>query len=888
MSSWYKPNAQPIFKSHQFATMRRLPGTLMVKHVGQQVPLVYLNHAGKSSILSKRQMAADLSSMALTFPEMLQGAHVNYLLEGGQPTSVSLIRSPPGQKDSRRSAELLVGGVTEYNSGRGRIHFRAYEEFSFDKFEIAISGWVPKRGDPVTFIPRPAKTGKNAIQVAPLSACEDARIIDTCVNSSWEWLFWEPFLSRFLQSLSHLNQIRWITSNKEKLSRGTKSQWWRALDPDVVASPSILGGLPEHAVAEAVKDELKRVCREDPETQLAWLEERRAFAPLFSREQFSAFHSRVLWMEEYWNLLGPPEKARSLLALITTLDVGELVARLDNKICQHLVPDAEPMVLAILKESEGSGRAFPEAWQLIAETISNFASSVPDKLWTTNAIVGAIACFPEVSKLVPEKVLQAAPLLHAVGSFAAFKLSSPAPLTGSTKFDQLKPEDWLLAAVYSSAEHRFGEKVSRHFGRLTRAEDWTWQNLNTMSNYTEETRHFWADFLVRGVQPRLAELAFAEVHKSLDLGDRLEDINLRVIKTLGELSLASAFNAFRVYGRDLSEDWSDRQMSYDVKSNLYFRAKKKSVGMRGFVVEVDKEARAVNVTLPGFVFFDSSETQAAWSFIGFLDAKELAVEGRWSKRRVAPFYFSLPSRHRLAPGEFADKSILTSLCELLITARPLLDPQLGAEMLPAVIPLLVGAASSSPSHLSLVERLFCSSIETARRRLQKTDEDTPRLERVLWEGLTLMVFSSRSSGHPEGVVAEALSYAASLFENRWFPLVLPRVESRPLISRWIKDVLGPLNSCWESISCPNCDARGNSIRIEPQTISSDLATSGTLSCECGYKSNNITLLTHCHACNQYPLIIGQNEVCEMCHGLICSNRNCRRCKKTCSRSGSAW
>ena len=98
--------------------MRRLPGTLMVKHVGQQVPLVYLNHAGKSSILSKRQMAADLSSMALTFPEMLQGAHVNYLLEGGQPTSVSLIRSPPGQKDSRRSAELLVGGVTEYNSGR--------------------------------------------------------------------------------------------------------------------------------------------------------------------------------------------------------------------------------------------------------------------------------------------------------------------------------------------------------------------------------------------------------------------------------------------------------------------------------------------------------------------------------------------------------------------------------------------------------------------------------------------------------------------------------------------------------------------------------------------------------------------------------------------------
>ncbi len=51
--------------------------------------------------------------------------------------------------------------------------------------------------------------------------------------------------------------------------------------------------------------------------------------------------------------------------------------------------------------------------------------------------------------------------------------------------------------------------------------------------------------------------------------------------------------------------------------------------------------------------------------------------------------------------------------------------------------------------------------------------------------------------------------------------------------------------------------------------------------------NKVTLLTHCHKCKHYPLIIRKNSMCNKCKGLVCEWRGakdpnrCKSCKKTC-------
>jgi hypothetical protein len=165
------------------------------------------------------------------------------------------------------------------------------------------------------------------------------------------------------------------------------------------------------------------------------------------------------------------------------------------------------------------------------------------------------------------------------------------------------------------------------------------------------------------------------------------------------------------------------------------------------------------------------------------------------------------------------------------------------------------------------------------------------LEHVLWRALTEATLRACRE-HPRATVAEFLDLADSLIADRALPVHLPPIDGRPLLCRWIAEVLRPLAKNWDRIrwpGCERCGERAGTPRLQKARMTSEGTIYGRMTCE-GCRAElggKVTLLTHCHNCAHSPLIIGRNPTCTRCNGLVCEYaegglRRCKCCKRDCS------
>jgi hypothetical protein len=164
------------------------------------------------------------------------------------------------------------------------------------------------------------------------------------------------------------------------------------------------------------------------------------------------------------------------------------------------------------------------------------------------------------------------------------------------------------------------------------------------------------------------------------------------------------------------------------------------------------------------------------------------------------------------------------------------------------------------------------------------------LEYALWKALTetTLLACSKFDSVSVGNLLERID---ELIQSRALPIRLPQISSsetgdrRPILSIWIDQVLRPLIQHWDQISCPQCgaSARGpGTVQLQITRMTSECTIFGRMKCRrCGSCNEDTTILTHCHHCGHFPLIIGKNQVCpnSNCNGLRCDN--CGACKKTC-------
>jgi hypothetical protein len=164
------------------------------------------------------------------------------------------------------------------------------------------------------------------------------------------------------------------------------------------------------------------------------------------------------------------------------------------------------------------------------------------------------------------------------------------------------------------------------------------------------------------------------------------------------------------------------------------------------------------------------------------------------------------------------------------------------------------------------------------------------LEHAIWTALTKATLEACSKCE-QGAVDVSLELAEELIASRAFPVRLPRIEGKPILSRWIDHILKPLVEHWDLIRCPAC--RGSStgpgkIRLGVTYMTSEGTVYGQMTCgHCGHAADDVTLLTHCYKCGHYPLIIGKNNLCPDCKGLACewprqgTGTACGCCKRDC-------
>lgn len=181
----------------------------------------------------------------------------------------------------------------------------------------------------------------------------------------------------------------------------------------------------------------------------------------------------------------------------------------------------------------------------------------------------------------------------------------------TTAFEQLAPNDLELAVQYS------GRPIVRSaFDGLTN------KTLQNLSRQLKDDRAF-RTFLVEGIQPRIAELAFSTHFSTLTgLADaQLQDENLVALQNHGSLP---------------RDDFTCAGRQFDVKCNLYFSSHAGQRGLRGF--QVNLTHRDPRSELAAFVFTNAGINHATWTFVGF------AVEGEIpeGQERASPFQFSMP------------------------------------------------------------------------------------------------------------------------------------------------------------------------------------------------------------------------------------------------------
>lgn len=397
-------------------------------------------------------------------------------------------------------------------------------------------------------------------------------------------------------------------------------------------------------------------------------------------------------------------------------------------------------------------------------------------------------------------------------------------------------------------------------------------------------------FMVAGVQPRIAELEFRRVARSvLALQGPLLDLNLEV----------DPFHPQDV--RDAATG-----TEFDVKSNVLLAADvegrrrhrpgapRRAMGLRGFFIGVGPRGRlepalhdleeepivapdepaaappgAAKIQLAAMVFHARSDDRLWWSFIG--TAPESALfehrHGRTERhRRVLPFAFSLPGA--FDTEEWAEH--LPAFRALVSAAHDDRDPRADAH------------ADNDPServnpHRGPVDVLDPSAVLMSLDRAEDPYERPVGPDERAWRWLTNEVLRRGRDRPVDEVVRWARDQTATL-TSPWMLHRPVEVDRHPLLEEWLESALVPLARHMDEARCPT-DLCGLPGTLEFRSLSSDGTLLALLQCQQGH-AEEVTVLAHCHDCGEAPLVIGVCGTCPTCNGLRCDGRNgdCDRCK----------
>jgi hypothetical protein len=449
--------------------------------------------------------------------------------------------------------------------------------------------------------------------------------------------------------------------------------------------------------------------------------------------------------------------------------------------------------------------------------------------------------------------------LNALVVYLRFVISPPVDLCGTTAYSTLSAEDLFLGACYYEGDASF---------ILASQSRWDHNSLKMVLSKENNGRAL-NNFNVRGLQPRIAELAFYRIYGLLHGGrgqDKLRDLNLECLRryTL-PWSLNSKPNL-------PPADWEDGDKArYDVKCNIFYRSKQRKNGLRGFLIKV-KQPYIQPQSFPCFIFTDTNDESCSWVYVG--EYQPTSTVGQ-IEDRVLPFSLRLPESSRciLSIGDH-DASL-----GMLLLKDPWL--RIGWQLATGM------RVAQTQRELTVAESLLHTFVE---RCLQ--ERTSTFLEYALWKALTDVTFDACCQ-HDRQSVGSFLELVNELLLSLALPIRLPRFDGAPILSRWITDVLSPLNENWDHIQCAQCGSSAREkgvIQLRITQMTSEGTVYGEMTCtQCNNLTSKVTLLTHCHECNHYPLIIGKNPVCSNCVGLVCEWREhdgenrCKACKKHCGR-----
>lgn len=470
--------------------------------------------------------------------------------------------------------------------------------------------------------------------------------------------------------------------------------------------------------------------------------------------------------------------------------------------------------------------------------------------------------------------------LAPVIEYLKFVLDDGPVFSRVTKFQDLKEQDvYLGAAYYGDDSERTPRLTQEVRATLSGLERWDYQSLQ--SAFID--RGCWKafdNFKVRGLQPRIAERAFGGIYRVLHAGEpepRLEDKNANVVLKLTRPWRLDTKSLKSLKSLLLGADWrdSDRGTEHDVKSNLFFPGSWNNEGLRGFFIRPRKRLDDRH-SYPGFVFTDSKEEECTWCYVGTYTPKESCTPPVRETRdglvpRICPFLFRLPDRSRFdLAATFVPRATLVDGAWILRDFRLFLGWQLATRS------CLDQSQTDDPAELMAHELVA---------RCAKHYKDTI-LEEALWRAMTDITFEGCSE-HGLGPVNKFLDIVYRLISSPALPLRLPRIGKEPILGRWVNDVLRRVAEVWDRISCPNCKQDGSVPGV--LLLSNILPTAegsidGYLSCRgCRSPAKRVRILTHCHGCGKYPLILGENKSCSKCFGLVCNGEKvggvpCRCCK----------
>ena len=436
--------------------------------------------------------------------------------------------------------------------------------------------------------------------------------------------------------------------------------------------------------------------------------------------------------------------------------------------------------------------------------------------------------------------------------FFQFLVTAKPGLQGLTNFDELSPSDLFLAACY------YDEKGPAK-RTLEDIRSWSLQNLRVHLEDRE-----WNDFLVRGAQPRIAEIALGWILKNLYQDKGASDLNLIEAEN-GTLEHPSE-------KRLPPADWKTSQGCHiDVKSNLFFRSKAEHVGLRGLMINRPDRK---NVRWAGFIFHASSNSGCSWAYVGELSSRclEEGFGGDFSAKRVLPFLFSFPD-------EFRWKCFIAER-DAQDAANLILRPE-----------LLMGWCLASSAICGQAWRRHEPYSKVAVRFIEAYLREPPDLpfEFRLWRSLTEHSIAECSEGKSRDVEV-LLGLVGAMLSAETAPLLLPHLGTggETLFHRWCTEVLEPIRANFHKITCPKC--KGQNFSLTVSRITAGGAIYGRMDCcdGCDLASEEITILTHCRECGSFPLVLGKNKMCEDCFGLICesdeSESACGACKRGCPSS----